>query len=127
MVGAGCLNREPSMLHGGTVQTGLETTVKEFGLPWQHSRPYYEGRGKQMTTDGRTKAEYRRADGTTACFGTLPPYKPNLPKNTLDGNFGGIPVKLRWDKLGNDTVASILFLSENDVEVVRGMSGFQSI
>ena len=79
-----------------------------------------------MGTTGRTKTEYREAGGKTICFGTVPPYKPNVPKNTLDGEFGGLPVKLRWDKL-SDTVAGILFLSESDVEAIKKMPGFEPV
>jgi hypothetical protein len=77
-----------------------------------------------MSMTGRTKTEYREAGGKTVCFGTVPPYKPNVPKNTLDSEFGGLPVKLRWDKL-SDTVAAILFLSESDVEAIKKMPGFE--
>jgi hypothetical protein len=79
-----------------------------------------------MNTAGRTKAEYRGASGKTVCFGTLPPYRPNLPKGTLDGEFGGLPVKLSWDKLSS-TVARILFLSEDAVRAVKMMPGFEGV
>ena len=76
-----------------------------------------------MSEIGRTKTEYQEAGGKIVCFGTVPPYKPNIPKNTLDSKLGGLPVKLRWDKL-SDTVAGILFLSEGDIEAVKKMPGF---
>jgi hypothetical protein len=77
-----------------------------------------------MSTTRRTKTEYREAGGKTVCFGTVLPYKPNVRKNTLDSEFGGLPVKLRWDKL-SDTVAGILFLSESEVEAIKKMPGFE--
>ncbi len=64
-------------------------------------------------------------DGKTVCFGTLPPYKPGIPKGTLDGDYLGLPVKFRWDKLGTDTVAGILFLSEVAVATVKNLPGFE--
>jgi len=79
-----------------------------------------------VNATGRTKAEYREVGGKTVCFGTLPPYKPNLPKGTLDGKFGGLPVKFEWDKLSN-TVARVLFLSESAVEAVKRMPGFEAV
>jgi hypothetical protein len=77
-----------------------------------------------MSTTGRTTTEYREAGGRAACFGTVPPYKPNIAKNTLYSEFGGLPVKLRWDKMSN-TVAGVLFLSESDVEAIKKMPGFE--
>jgi|SRR5579863_2262178 len=80
----------------------------------------------QLIAPGRTKAEYRDAGGRTVCFGTLPPWRPKLPKGTPVGKFGGVSVKLRWDKLG-DKVAGILFLSHAAVEAVKKMPGFEAV
>jgi hypothetical protein len=79
-----------------------------------------------VRTTGRTKVEYRDAGGKIVCFGSVPPYKPKIQKGTLDSEFGGVPVKLRWDKL-SDTVASILFLSESAVEAIKKMPGFEPV
>jgi hypothetical protein len=77
-----------------------------------------------VRTAGYTKVEYRDARGKIVCFGAAPPYRPNIRKGTLDSEFGGVPVKLRWDRL-TDTVASILLLSESAVEEVKKMPGFE--
>jgi len=79
-----------------------------------------------MSGTGRTKAEVRRGSGQTECFGTLPPLKPGVPKGTLDGVYAGFQVKFRWDRLGIDTVAGILF-AEQDISAVRNFPGFQPV
>lgn len=78
-----------------------------------------------MSGTGRTTAEVRQTDGKTVCFGTLPPYKPGVPKGTLDGVYLGLPVKFRWDRLGTDTVSGILFLSEAAVATVKNLPEFE--
>jgi hypothetical protein len=90
---------------------------------------YKDGRfdvGVEMSGTGRTTAEVKQTDGKTMCFGTLPPYKPGIPKGTVDGLYGGLRVKFRWDRLGTDTVAGILF-SEEDADTVRGLPGFEPV
>src|SRR5271165_1943484 len=74
----------------------------------------------------RTTADVRRTDGQSVCFGTLPPYKPGIPKGTVDGLYGDLRVKFRWDRLGTDTAAGIMF-SEEDADTVRGSPGFEAV
>ena len=80
-----------------------------------------------MSGTGRTTADFRGTDGTTVRFGTLPPFKPVVAKGTVDGIYGGLHVKFRWDRLGTDTVAGILFLSKADADIVRRFSGFEPL
>jgi hypothetical protein len=78
-----------------------------------------------MDTAGRTRADHRDENGRTVCFGTLPPWKPDhVAKRAPTGEYCGLEVRLEWDRLSS-TVAGILFLSDNDVEAVKRLPGFQ--
>lgn len=79
-----------------------------------------------MSGTGRTAAEFRRENGQTERFGTLPPFKPGVSKGIPEGFYLGFGVKFRWDRLGTDTVAGILF-REEDVDAVRKLPGFEPV
>jgi len=88
-----------------------------------------------MSSNARTKTEYRGADGNTFCFGTVPLVKLNpeefsgrkIPK-WHESKYLGMPVtyKLDWSQ-PKPVAISMLFSSDQDIEAAKKLPDFEPV